>query len=108
MSEYGEVFVIAVGLAVFTWVSETNPEDGKFAPSLIGMAMMAACLLLDALAPPMQQRAFGSSGMNAFQIMFWTSLSSVAFCSGMVIAGGQGNATFEFVKAHPDALVDVV
>lgn len=108
MSECVEVLIIAAGLVIFTWFSETNPEAGKFIPSLIGIAMVVACLLFDALAPAVQQRAFISSGMNAFQIMFWTSLSSVGFCSGMVLAGGEGTAILEFFKAHTDALVDVV
>jgi hypothetical protein len=108
MSDCGEVLIIAIGLAVFTWTSETNPEVGKFTPSLIGMAMVVACLLFDALAPVVQQRAFISLGMNAFQIMYFTSATSVMFCSGMVLAGGQTTTIFNFFKSHPDALVDVM
>eukprot|EP00746_Dinoflagellata_sp_MGD_P121527 gnl/MRDRNA2_/MRDRNA2_56668_c0_seq1.p1 gnl/MRDRNA2_/MRDRNA2_56668_c0~~gnl/MRDRNA2_/MRDRNA2_56668_c0_seq1.p1 ORF type:complete len:478 (+),score=75.13 gnl/MRDRNA2_/MRDRNA2_56668_c0_seq1:117-1550(+) len=108
MSECGEALVIAIGLGVFTWFSETNPEMGLFYPSLTGMAMVLACVLFDTFTPVVQQRSFLSLGMNAFQIMFFTSVTSVVFCSGMVLAGGQTMAIFEFLRAHPDALVDVL
>merc|ERR1719161_2098692 len=70
--------------------------------------MLVACLIFDAFAPVVQARAFISLGMNAFQIMYFTSVASVIFCSGMVLAGGQATLIFDFFKAHPDALVDVM
>lgn len=108
MTDYGEALVIAIGLGVFTWFSETNPEMGIFTPSAVGMAMVVACLVFDTFTPVIQQRSFISLGMNAFQIMFFTSVTSVVFCAGMVLAGGQTTTILEFFRAHPDALVDVL
>lgn len=102
--EFFCVFMITVGVALFSWKSKTS----NVAPSFLGFALLFASLFMDGVTGPLQERLIARFSPSTHQLMFWQNICSVAWLSVALIVTGEGIRALSFVLKYPLVMIDVM
>lgn len=102
--EFFCVFMITVGVALFSWKSKKS----NVAPSFLGFALLFASLFMDGVTGPLQERLIARFSPSTHQLMFWQNICSVAWLCVFLLLSGEGVKALNFVIKYPSIMVDIM
>lgn len=102
--EFFCVFMITVGVALFSWKSKESTVD----TSVLGFALLFASLFMDGVTGPLQERLIARFSPSTHQLMFWQNICSVAWLSVALALTGEGLRAVEFVLKYPVVMKDIM
>ena len=92
----------------------SNPKDESMAvqniqTSVIGVVLLVAFLIFDAITSNWQKRIFKSYKPTPYQAMAWSNFLSCIFLLTSLLQHPQSFVkTFHFITCHPDFLVNLM
>lgn len=102
--EFVCVFLITVGVAMFSWKSKKSAVP----TSPLGFALLFASLFMDGVTGPLQERLVARHKPSTHELMFWQNICSVAWLSVGLFVSGEGMRAISFVMRHPMVMTDVM
>jgi len=105
-SQYGEAFLITVGVAVFSVASKASNSDS--ATELRGLIFMICYICSDSFTSQWQSRLYsnyGKKNIDPYQMMLGVNTSAIIITTLGLIVTGDFFKVYEFLLVNPHALV---
>ncbi|MDA7838720.1 hypothetical protein N9A45_00135 [bacterium] len=99
---YMIAFGIAIGVCTCLYSRYAHNQDAKLS---IGVILLLAYVLFDALASQWQSYLFRTYSVPTIEMMYGVNTCSVLFTGVLVFLTGQLDASIDFARDHPEFIV---
>ena len=108
-NEYVSVFLISVGIFVFSDIQDlTSPDAATKGTTVPGLVCLLGYLISDSFTSTWQDNLLTEYKMSSIALMFTTNLYSCAYTLVSLVSQGQLLDTFAFLREHSDILGHVL
>jgi len=99
--KYISVFMISIGICIFSWKSKSGDIASN---TSLGIILLAASLAMDGITGPFQEKLIRKHNPTSYHMMLYCNLWASIILLIALVFTGEGYRAFDFCSRNPEIL----